>query len=114
MLKRYKFDFIVILGIIALGVTLVILWFILAKNEKGHKAKFYRDSVEIKEIDLSINNTYIVEGVISEIKIKVENGFIDVIESGCKNQVCVNHHEICNIGSSIICLPNKVEIRIEE
>ena len=114
MLKRYKFDVILIGILFVLGLFFMLIWLLSFKDQKGTKAYVYRDSIEIKIIDLTKNGEYEIEGAISPMKIVVHNGFIEVTESGCKNQICVNHYEICNIGSSIICIPNKVEIRIEK
>jgi len=114
MLRRYKYDFFLIIILIVIGILLLVVWFLGPRNLKGTKAHIYRDGVEIKVVELSKNAEYKVEGIETNMIIVVHNGHISVKESGCKNQICVNHYEIGNIGSSIICLPNKVEIRIEE
>ena len=114
MLKRYKYDFLLIGILIVVGIFLLVIWFIGPRTAKGNKAIVYRDGIEIKIIDLNKNAEYKIEGMISQMIIEVHNGYISVKESGCKNQICVNHYEICNKGSSIICFPNKVEVRIEE
>ena len=114
MLKRYKYDFFLIIILIVVGIFLLVIWFIGPKTTKGSKAIVYRDGIEIKIIELNKNAEYKIDGMESQMIIEVHNGFISVKESGCKNQICVNHYEICNKGSSIICLPNKVEVRIEE
>lgn len=114
MFKRYMFDIILTLIILVSIVAIFIYWAIGIKSSRGTTARIYRDGNEIMIIDLSENKTYEFYGTISKMKVEVKNGYIEVIYSGCENQKCVNQYAICNIGSSITCLPNKVEIRIEE
>ena len=45
-------------------------------------------------------------------KIVCENGSISVTESTCPGGVCVSSGSISEAGRSIVCLPNRVEIRI--
>ncbi len=46
-------------------------------------------------------------------EVLIEHGKVRVSSSSCKNQVCVNHAPISKNGESIICLPHKLVIRIE-
>ena len=43
----------------------------------------------------------------------IEGGEVYVEEASCKNQVCVDTGRIDQAGESIICLPNKLVVRIE-
>lgn len=43
----------------------------------------------------------------------IDNNEVMVKEASCKNQVCIRHGAISNTGESIICLPNRLVIRIE-
>lgn len=43
----------------------------------------------------------------------IKNGKVSVTEATCKNQVCVKYSEISQAGESIVCLPNKLMVRIE-
>ena len=38
---------------------------------------------------------------------------VSVTEASCKNQVCVKHGAISRPGESIVCLPNRLVVRIE-
>ncbi len=114
MIKRHIFDFILILSLFTLCVTLFFVWFFSIKGTKGNYVHIYCDNKEILIVDLKKDDVYEIDGTISKMEIHVENGYVNVSYSGCKNQVCVHHLAICNIGSSIICLPNKVEVRVEK
>lgn len=39
---------------------------------------------------------------------------VSVTEASCKNRVCVKHGSISYAGESIVCLPNRLTVRIED
>ena len=43
----------------------------------------------------------------------ISGGTVSVSEASCKNQVCVKHAAITKTGESIVCLPNRLSVRIE-
>lgn len=45
--------------------------------------------------------------------VTISAGKVTVSEASCHNQVCVHHSEISQSGESIVCLPNKLMVRIE-
>lgn len=44
----------------------------------------------------------------------INGGEVSVSASSCKNQVCVRHGSISGIGQSIVCLPNRMIVTIED
>ncbi|MBQ6621494.1 MAG: NusG domain II-containing protein [Mogibacterium sp.] len=45
--------------------------------------------------------------------VEIRDGTVRVTEASCKNQICVKHASITRAGESIICLPNRVVVRID-
>ncbi|MBE6731541.1 MAG: NusG domain II-containing protein [Ruminococcaceae bacterium] len=43
----------------------------------------------------------------------IENGSADIIEASCPDGICEDHLPISKSGETIVCLPNKVVVRIE-
>ena len=43
----------------------------------------------------------------------ISGGTVSVTEASCKNQVCVKHGSVSRPGESIVCLPNRLVVRIE-
>jgi hypothetical protein len=43
----------------------------------------------------------------------ISGGRVSVTEASCKNQVCVRHGSISRPGESIVCLPNRLIVRIQ-
>jgi len=44
--------------------------------------------------------------------VAISGGFVYMESADCKNQICVRHSPISKSGESIICLPNRVTVRI--
>ena len=86
--------------------------FLFIKQEKGNIANVYYDGELVLKIDLSKNKEYDVKGYNGNIHIKVKNNYLSVTDEISPRHLCQNT-KIHNIGESIICLPNKVVIKIE-
>ena len=46
--------------------------------------------------------------------VEIKGGEVKVSEASCKNQVCVKHGSISRTGETIVCLPNRLVVRIED
>lgn len=66
--------------------------------------RFPLDEEIIEKIELSDGSYNILE---------IKEGKADVIEASCPDGICVNHRAIDKQKQSIVCLPNKVVIEIE-
>lgn len=44
----------------------------------------------------------------------IKNGEVYVSEADCPDKICVNHKPISDVGETIICLPHKLVIEIDE
>ncbi len=65
----------------------------------GEKAQ----KIEIKNADGIVTNTLVIE-----------NGKADMISADCPDKLCVKQHAISSNGETIVCLPNKVVVEIED
>ena len=43
----------------------------------------------------------------------IEDGTVDVSDASCPDRICVNHNKISKRNESIVCLPNRVIVQIE-
>ena len=59
-----------------------------------------------------LGNTACVQYDYSNVVV-ISGGTVSVTEASCKNQVCVKHGAISRPGESIVCLPNRMVVRIE-
>lgn len=76
----------------------------------------YKDGSLVEKIDLnSVTNEYEItlSGEYGDNIILVSNGHIKMKSADCPDKLCVEHGELKNSYSPIVCLPNKVVIKFE-
>ena len=107
-MNRSDIKLILILFIISL-----IFYVLLRQSNNGEYANVYYENNIIKKIDLKKDDIYIVEGYNGEIKIEVKNNKIRVVEETSFYNICSKKGFVSSSLDPIICLPNKVVIKIE-
>lgn len=75
---------------------------VIIENEKGIVERF--------SLEKNYKNV-LVEGVQGKTGLEINNGFVQVHTSTCRNEIC-KHTIANNIGDIIACAPNKVLVRI--
>ena len=93
-------------------IALLVLVFI-RLPKKGNVAIVYYDNKEILKINLKIDNTYTVEGYNGDVTLEVLNGKIKVSDEISPKHLCSRQGYISNSYESIICLPNKIVVKID-
>ena len=73
--------------------------------------QIYQDGELVKEVPLTSHETIQMEGAYHN-TVVIDNGKAAITESDCPGTDCVHSGWIAYAGRSIVCLPNKVEIRI--
>ena len=110
-----KNDFILIAGLLlaALAAFGGISWYLAADTQKAEavvevdgqeKGRYPLDqdtSVEIQLEDGSYN------------RLEIKDGRADITEASCPDKICVDHRPVSRRGESLVCLPNKVVVEIE-
>ena len=94
---------------IALGTVLAFLPS--GAADENSAAQIYMDSALVKEVPLSADTSFSIEGDYQN-TILVEGGKIRISESNCPGEDCVHSGAIFSPGRSIVCLPNRLEIRV--
>ena len=100
---------------IVLVIAIMILFMIALSNDKNNKkAIVYYDNEIVKEIDLTIKEKkeYTVEGYNGDVKIVAEDGKIKVDTEKSPLHLCSKQGFIDKTYESIVCLPNKIIIKI--
>ena len=106
-------DFILIFGLLAFCL-LFLLFSIIFSSKDDLVANVYYDDEIILTVSLDKDNSYKVNGSLSEMIIIVKNKKIKVLESDCKDHICVNQGFIFRENQTITCLPNKIFIKLEK
>ncbi len=78
---------------------------------KNGNVEIFRNGEKIHTFPLTETRTFSVEGEYKNV-ISIENGRVAITESDCPGTDCVRTGWISAAGRSIVCLPNRVEVRI--
>ena len=109
-LKFRKGDFLAI-GVVLLAAVLAAgLGLPKLTSDGSGFARIYRDGKFIREVPLSVDQTFQIRGDYTN-TVTVCGGRIAVTHSDCPTNDCV-HQGWLSSGGAIVCLPNRVEIRI--
>ena len=106
--KKYRLDIIVIAGI--LFVSLLLVLGVYLAREEGNTASVEIDGVAVGEYSLSADGVFPLNGGTNVLVI--ENGEAYLNYSSCPDHVCERMGKIRYVGESIICLPNRVAVKI--
>ena len=107
--KLTLFDYILYLILIGLGFFFI---FFNHFNKIGSMADIYISGKIVKTINLRVDKDYAFQGKMGRFKVQVKNGKIGVVETSCKEKICKRMGFIQKAGSEIICVPNRIVIKI--
>lgn len=107
-----KGDIAVIFACIMLAVLIGVMFVRATGAEQGEKVVIYQDGDKKQEASLHVNTEFLIKNSYTN-KVKVEDGKVAIVESDCPGMDCVHSGWISGKGRSLVCLPNRVEIRIE-
>lgn len=104
---------VIFIGILLFIALLLLLWFLLGYRKAG-------SSIEIT-VDGELYGTYAlnedqeifirVDGAVTNLLL-IEDGQADMKVADCPDQICVNHAPISHTGENIVCLPNRIVVRV--
>ena len=82
-------------------------------RQDGHDAVVERDGQVVARVPLARDGLYPIEadGTVTNL-LRVEGGAIRMEEADCPDHLCIHKGAIRYVGDSIICLPNRVVVRI--
>ena len=111
--KRRRADLALIAALLLIAVLL--LFWQIHTRQQGTRAVVYVNGLETASypLDTPTRVRLETEDGSSFNELVIENGTADVTDAGCPDKLCVMMHAISHTGESIICLPNRLEIRIE-
>lgn len=101
-----KGDVLIFVVLIAVIIVSIVFMF----RPIANSAEIYVDGQLKYILDLSQDKT--VQLLDGKMTVQVSGGKIFVKESDCKEQLCVHSAPITNVGGMIVCLPNKVIIKV--
>lgn len=95
-------------------VVAAVLFLVLSQwSADGRAVEVQVDGVTVATLPLDIDTTFVIDGADGgHNTLVIADGKATVTEATCPDGVCVRHRAIDRAGQSIICLPNKVVVRV--
>lgn len=109
-LSFQKGDVLAVLIVVVLMVLSGVLFLPRGETENGN-VEIYKAGERIYVFPLTEDRTFYVDGEYRNV-ISVKDGRVAIVESNCPGTDCVHTGWISAAGRSIVCLPNRVEVRI--
>ncbi len=112
-LRRFTpFDLLLVAGVVALAVCLI-MSSVAKASGPGETAAVEVNGRQVMQISLRDNRDYIVNGFRGKSYISVQDGRICMTDSDCPDKLCVRIGWVSQSDASIVCLPNRVVIRVK-
>lgn len=96
--------------LIIIAVAFLFLWLI--PKEQGGEAAIYVDGKIYKRIPLEKDCEINVKSEFGTNTVSVKNGTVTIIHADCPDKLC-EKEKIDSSGGSIVCLPNRLSVIIE-
>jgi hypothetical protein len=103
---------VVVIGLL-MGLTLASIFMTDVLFEPGESVSVVVDGKEMYHLSLSENQTIEVQGPLGLSVIKVEKGHAFIQKAPCPYQTCVKMGKISRSGDIIVCIPNRILVKIE-
>lgn len=111
MIKKYKKDILIILGIILIAIILFLIMQ-LSKTTGDYVVVIHNGEI-VEKYDLNVDTKVTIsfeENKYNILEIKNHKAYIK--EATCPDKLCVKQHTISKTNETITCLPNKVVIKV--
>lgn len=110
-LRFRRGDFIAIAAVAILAVAVAAI-FLPGGNEAAAEVHIYQDGQLLRSLPLNQDQSVAIGGDY-ENTVSIHGGTVAITESTCPGMDCVHSGSIRSVGRSIVCLPNRLEVRIE-
>ena len=104
-------DAVVIALVVGAALLLLLAVTLGAGNSQNLRVEVWQNGIKIREQALSADAEWTVQGDYTNV-IRIRDGKAAIVESDCPGADCVHTGWIGRRGRSIVCLPNRLEVRI--
>ena len=106
-----KGDLLAIALVAVLAAGLLAAFFPRSPSDSQGVVQVYQDGQLIRELSLSQDEIFQISGDYSN-TVEISGGKVAIVETNCPGGDCAHSGWISTPGRSIVCLPNRVEIRV--
>ncbi len=106
--KKFYYDVILILALLIVALSVFIIWRV--TRDEGAFAVVTLDGEEIGRYSLFVDGEYSLNG--GSNLLVISDGEAYMSSADCPDKVCVHTGKISLSGERIVCLPNRVEVKI--
>ena len=106
-----KGDFLAIILVLMLAAAVGSMFLFRGTDAQYVGIQIYQDGQLVQEFSLEENRTIEIGGTYTNV-VEIRDGRVAIVESDCPGEDCVHSGWISSVGRTIVCLPNRVEIRI--
>lgn len=104
-------DIILISAILLISLVFTVILYKGMRN--GDRITVYVDSKTVGEYPLESDGTIVIEGYNGgHNTLTVENGYAFMSDASCPDKLCIHQGRISGEGQMIVCLPNRVIIKV--
>ena len=104
----------IILFLVLSILSVLIIFIIRSAKTVGKTASIYSKNRLVRTVSLDNDDKFTIKNGDSYNIIRIKDGKISVVESDCKNQICVHQGEIDSSLLPIVCVPNGLVIRVRD
>ena len=93
----------------------LLVWFIIGMKQKaGACVAVYIAGDRVIDFSLKQDTEYVIETEEGTNQLIIYNQKAYIAQADCKDKICAEHSAISKTGESIVCLPHKVVVQIED
>lgn len=97
-----------------LVIALAALGFMYLNRSHGGEAVVYVDGVKSESYPLNKDTRVVLDGYIGgENVMEIKDGVVTITEADCPDKLCVYQADIQYNGQTLVCLPHRIVVRIE-
>ena len=114
--KINKYDILLIVVIIITNAGFIIFGFENAEEANAEKVYIYSNNEMVGEYVLTedYKTEFTIESDVGYNTVHIENGEVWISDASCPDKICLSQGKISSDGEIIVCIPNKLSIKIIE
>ena len=108
--KKRRNDIILISAVLSVAIAALVIFRFCIPS--GNSVMISVDGKPTEIISLSTDSERVIKTENGTNIAVVKDGKVSVVDATCPDKLCQKHRPISKVGESIVCLPNKVTLRI--